>query len=84
MDTVPVVITLISAMTAIVAVAVAWRLQRRDRERSDARVAALASAAETHGARDGGWTAVSGEWQWTPEPVGTRANPESRIPDVEP
>ncbi len=84
MDTVLVVITLISAITAIVAVAVAWRLRRRDRERSDARVAALASAAETHVARDGGWTAVSGEWQWTPEPVGVRASPESRIPDVEP
>ena len=78
MDTVLVVITLISAMTAIVAVAVAWRLRRHDRERSDARVAALASAAETHGARDGGWTAVSGEWQWNPEPVGMRANPESQ------
>ena len=90
MDTVPVVITLISAMTAIVAVAFAWRLRRRDRERSDARVAALASAAETHGARDGGWTAVSGEWQWNPEPVGTRDSgfaigaAKSRIPDVEP
>ena len=62
------VITLISAATAVVAVASAWRLRRHDRERSDARVAALASAAETHGARDGGWTAVSGEWQWNPEP----------------
>ena len=83
-------ITLISAMTAIVAVAVAWRLRRRDRERSDARVAALASAAETHGAHDGGWTAVSGEWQWNPEPVGTRdsgfaiGSAKSQIPDVEP
>lgn len=88
MDTVLLVITLISAATAIVAVASAWRLRRHDRERSDARVAALASAAETHGARDGGWTAVSGEWQWNPEPVGMRdpariPNPESRIPDVE-
>ena len=90
MDTVLVVITLISAMTAIVAVAVAWRLRRRDRERSDARVAALASAAETHGAHDGGWTAVSGEWQWNPEPVGMRdsgfeiGSAKSQIPDVEP
>ena len=70
MDTVLLVITLISAATAVVAVASAWRLRRHDRERSDARVAALASAAETHGAGDGGWTAVSGEWQWNPEPVG--------------
>jgi len=85
MDTVLLVITLISAATAIVAVASAWRLRRHDRERSDARVAALASAAETHGARDGGWTAVSGEWQWNPEPVGMRdPHPESQIPDGEP
>jgi hypothetical protein len=85
MDTVLLVITLISAATAIVAVASAWRLRRHDRERSDARVAALASAAETHGARDGGWTAVSGEWQWNPEPVGMRdRHPESQVPDVEP
>jgi hypothetical protein len=68
MDTVLLVITLVSAATAIVAVASARRLQRHDRERSEARVAALASAAETHGTRDGGWTAVSGEWQWNPEP----------------
>src|SRR5262245_60656097 len=68
MDTLLLIITLISAATAIVAVASAWRIRRRDRERSDARVAALASAAETHGDRDGGWTAVSGEWQWNPEP----------------
>jgi hypothetical protein len=72
MDTVLLVITLISAATAIVAVASARRLRRHDRERSEARVAALASAAETHGAPDGGWTAVSGEWQWNPEPVGMK------------
>lgn len=92
MDTVLLVITLISAATAIVAVASARRLQRHDRERSEARVAALASAAETHGARDGGWTAVSGEWQWSPEPPqphhalaesGPIANFKSRVPNVE-
>lgn len=92
MDTVLLVITLISAATAIVAVASAWRLRRHDRERSEARVAALASAAETHGARDGGWTAVSGEWQWNPEPSQPQhAPPESgpiasfkpRVPAVE-
>ena len=68
MDTVLLVITLISAATAIYALASAHRLRRHERERSEARVAALASAAETHGATDGGWTQVSGEWQWTPEP----------------
>lgn len=81
MDTVLLAITLISAATAVVAVASAWRLRRHERERSDARVAALARAAETRGVRDGGWTQVAGEWQWTPEPseardsgVGTRSD----------
>jgi hypothetical protein len=68
MDTVLLVITLISAATAIVALASSRRLRRIERERSEARVAALAHAAETHGAADGGWTSVAGEWQWTPEP----------------
>jgi len=69
MDTVLLVITLISAATAVVAMASTRRLRRHERERSEARVAALANAAETHGAHDGGWTQVAGEWQWTPEPV---------------
>lgn len=72
MDTVLLVITLISTATAVVAVASVRRLQRHERERSEARVAALANAAETHGASDGGWTQVAGEWQWTPEASGNR------------
>lgn len=68
MDTVLLVVTLISAATSIVAVASARRLRRTERERSEARVAALANAAELHGGTDGGWTQVSGEWQWNPEP----------------
>ncbi len=68
MDTVLVVITLISAVTAIVAVVSAGRVRRNERERSDARAAALAQAADTHGALEGGWTSVAGEWQWNPEP----------------
>lgn len=72
MDTVLLVITLISAATAVVAVASARRLQRHERERSDARVAALAQAAETHGSTDGGWTQVAGEWQWSPSADGNR------------
>lgn len=86
MDTVLLVVTLISAATAIVALASASRLRRHERERSEARVAALANAAETHGGSDGGWTSVSGEWQWTPERVTSVAdpipNPESPIPIV--
>ena len=87
MDTILLVITLISAATAIVALTSAHRVRRLERERSEARVAALAHAADTHGALDGGWTSVSGEWQWNPEPSqfqGTREsvaslNPESPI-----
>ena len=70
MDTVLLVITFISAVTAIVALASAHRVRRIERERSEARVAALAHAADTHGARDGGWTSVAGEWQWNPDAEG--------------
>jgi hypothetical protein len=89
METILLIITLISTATAIVAFASARRLRRIDRERSDARVAALAHAAETHGGSDGGWTSVGGEFQWNPEPSrevrpALIPNPPSRIPDVEP
>jgi type II secretory pathway pseudopilin PulG len=70
MDTVLLVITLVSAATAIVALASARRVRRIERERSEARVAALAHAADTHGALDGGWTSVAGEWQWNPNAEG--------------
>jgi hypothetical protein len=69
MDTVLLIVTLISAATAVVALVSASRLRRQERERSEARVAALANAAETHGGSDGGWISVAGEWQWTPEPA---------------
>src|SRR5688572_12987566 len=91
MDTVLLIITIISVVTAIVAFTSARRLRRIDRERSEARVVALAHAADTHGGTDGGWTSVAGEWQWTPEPAtGIResglgiggATPQ--IPNVEP
>lgn len=72
MDTVLLVVTLISAATAIVSMASTRRLRRHERERSEARVAALANAAETHGASDGGWTQVAGEWQWNPSADGIR------------
>jgi hypothetical protein len=64
MDTVLLIITLVSAATAAVALASARRLRRVDRERSEARVAALAHAAD--GPADGGWTSVGGEMQWSP------------------
>ena len=70
MDTVLLVITLISAATAIVAFASARRLRRTERERSEARVAALAHAADTHGSMDSGWTLIGGEMQWSPAAEG--------------
>jgi type II secretory pathway pseudopilin PulG len=66
METALLVITLISIAGAVAAFASSRRVQRREQERSEARIAALAAAAETHGASDGGWTQVAGEWQWTP------------------
>jgi hypothetical protein len=67
METLLLVITIISAATATVAMASAHRLRRHERERSDARVAALAAAAVKHGSQhEGGWTHTSGELRWTP------------------
>lgn len=90
METVLLVITLISVATAVVALFSARKVQRHERERSEARVAALSNAADTHVGADG-WTRVAGEWQWTAEPEGTRdlglgirPNPKSLIPDAEP
>jgi type II secretory pathway pseudopilin PulG len=68
METVLLVITILSVAAAIIAFTSARRVRRSERERSEARVAALAAAADTHGSSDGGWTQVAGEWQWTPEP----------------
>ena len=93
MNTVLLVITLVSAVTAIVAIVSARRVRRTEHERSEARVAALARAADTHGTVDGGWTSVAGEWQWTPEPTTQTQGPRdlgfgtgaaTGVPDVEP
>jgi hypothetical protein len=89
MDTVLLIITLISAATAIVAMASARRMRRAERERTEARVAALAHAADTHGGTDGGWTSVAGEWQWTPDADGIRdsglgISAATRVTHVEP
>ena len=69
MNTVLLVITLVSAVTAIVALVSARRVRRTEHERSEARAAALARAADTHGTVDGGWMSVAGEWQWVSEPA---------------
>jgi hypothetical protein len=74
METLLLVITLIAVATAIVAFTSVHRLRRHERERSDARVAALAAAAETHGGTEGGWSQVAGEWQWNPAAVEEHTN----------
>jgi hypothetical protein len=65
METLLLVITAVSTAITVASLTVAYRQRRHERERSDARVAALAQAAETHGRHDGGWKQVAGEWQWT-------------------
>ena len=67
METLLLVITIVSAATAIAALTSARRVQRGERQRSEARVAALSAAAEGPRKLEGGWTQVAGEWQWTPE-----------------
>ena len=85
MDTVLLIVTLISTATAIAAMISLRRARRQERERSEARVAALAHAADTHGGVDGGWTSVAGEWQWNPHADGvSESGPQSQIPQVEP
>lgn len=69
MDTVLLVITIISAVTATAALTYVWRLRRSERERSEARIAALAGAADAHSGTDGGWNLVNGEMQWNPAPA---------------
>jgi hypothetical protein len=91
MDTILLIITLISAATAIVAFASTRRLRRLDRERSEARVAALTNAAD---APAEGWTLVGGEMQWMPDAtsgiresglgIGGATGPQPQIPEVEP
>lgn len=62
MDTVLLVITTISVLTAAAALTSVWRLRRSERERSEARIAALSGAADAQ--NDGGWTLIGGEMQW--------------------
>ncbi len=69
METILLIITVVSVAAAIFATTAAMRANRRERDRSDARAAALAAAAETHGIADGGWQQVAGEWQWVAEPA---------------
>src|SRR3954468_10301544 len=70
METILIVVTSVSVAVAVAALVAVLRLQRGERHRSEARVAALAAAADTHGVADGGWQQVAGEWQW-----GAKASP---------
>ena len=58
------VITLISLALAIYFWSTARRVQRREQERSDARVAALSEAAGRPASTPEGWAQVDGEWHW--------------------
>jgi type II secretory pathway pseudopilin PulG len=84
METVLIVITIISAAVAVFGLTSAKRAQRRERERSEARVAALSAAADTHSASDGGWRQVAGEWQWAAEPQAVPVPAANLMPDLGP
>jgi hypothetical protein len=81
-DTVLLIITVLSLSAALVSFIAVRRMKHTDQLRSDARVAALVSAADAlpahvepavQGPRraaamtDGTWSSVAGEWQWKPE-----------------
>src|SRR5687767_7965758 len=70
METVLLIVTLISVSMAVVSFMYARRAHRRERERSEARIAALSAAADSPAADAGGWTQAAGEWRWTAEPAG--------------
>jgi type II secretory pathway pseudopilin PulG len=76
METMLVIITVVSVATAVAAFLSARTVQRRERERSEARVAALAAAADAQGTD--GWTRVAGEWQWNAQPQ-TQGNRDSGL-----
>jgi type II secretory pathway pseudopilin PulG len=97
METILLIVTILSIATAVVALAAAGRVRRGERQRSDARVAALAAAADAHEASAGVWKPAEGEWQWAPAPseIGAQGSgtgserrfakvsgPRSPIPDL--
>lgn len=75
METILIAVTFVSIALAVAALTAVLRMQRSERQRSEARVAALAAAADTHGVADGGWKQVAGEWQW----VASAAAPAATI-----
>jgi len=78
-DTLLLVVTVLSLVAAFVSVMAVRRLKQNDQLRSEARVAALVAAADEIPAsrshelarpaapqREGAWKSVAGEWQWNP------------------
>ena len=78
METILIVITFISLATAALALTAARRVRRGEQERSEARVAALAAAAESHEPELGIWD--SGLGIGSPTRSDRIPNPESLPP----
>ncbi len=73
METIAIFVAIASTVIAAAAIIGMRRLQRAESQRSEARVAALSTAAEMHGPADGGWKQVAGEWQWVATGSATQA-----------
>lgn len=89
MDTLLLIVTVISLAAAFVSFLAVRKLKHNDQLRSDARVAALVAAADALPVHvepparraaapttDGTWASVAGEWQWNP---GTRAGGRGEV-----
>ena len=81
METILLVVTILSLSVTAVSLAAARRVRRVDRQRSEARVAALAAAVEVQRPAEGGWKQAAGEWQWTTTTEGT-TEPIVRPPQI--
>jgi hypothetical protein len=88
-DTLLLVVTILSLSAAFVSFMAVRKLKRNDQLRSDARVAALMAAADApavaakrapRAAAEGTWNTVAGEMQWNPEPAGKSLSGETPVP----
>lgn len=79
MEAILLVVTILSIATTIVALTAAGRVRRGERQRSEARVAALAAAAEAHGSERG-----FGQVSVPRSPIPGPRSPQSPIPQVSP
>lgn len=86
MDTALLVITMVSLAAAFASAMAVRRLKRSDQQRSDARVAALSAAADSHAGDEDRRTQMAGEWQWNAKPGGmgdSGLGDESPIPSID-